>query len=160
MKREGRRLINPAELMIFLVVVGLMGKSVFNLFNEAPNIQSPAGSRAIASVKSDPLKFGEVELPCFSGSEFQVKSSRVRFVGSLCPYVGTHGESQRNPSALETPRTVTLKNMTNGTQGTLFTQAHTYSSDYLLMEKGRNMVHLSFVYGKGRVQNFEYYLDY
>ena len=166
-----RRLrVSPVELIILLLVCGIFGNSVYNLFQEQPNIKlqalSPLHQKATESVRKPAGAGGNlfsIDLKCeTSASDYTTSSSRLRLTGSLC--------KQRAPASLSLiPETVRagetsglglglgtyskllksqISNSANRYSATVFTDlaAGTFSTDYIPLLPGKNPIQIEFTY--------------
>ena len=137
--------MNPVELFIFLGMTFIFFNSLHHLFfnwqdfnsvfNNAPNPTRTPASFTDLSSKKTLLNF---EVPCdFTVQEQDTSASKIRFFGSLC--------------ASETFRTQII-NETNQSNATVFIdqRGKKFSSDYIPLNSGKNMILLSFIQKDGK----------
>lgn len=146
--------INPVEILIFVAVLGLFGKSVYSLIYSTPEvIQTPIQAdipaanpltegRSPASVSQ---AFSLYDFKCDQAQEQAVLASKIRLSGPIC------GMNSRDDSALLSKSLI--QNSANKFNATVFTDlnAARFSTDYIPLNLGKNPIQVEFIYRDGRV---------
>ncbi|MGK5086961.1 hypothetical protein WDW86_05340 [Bdellovibrionota bacterium FG-2] len=166
--RTRRLRANPVEILILLAVTAIFGNSIYTLFYDPfynrslislPSVFSPlvpssaiatkplpgtASNRAPASVTTAPSSFTSLEVNCDKPTEVQTTASKVRLTGALC---GMTSELETATS----PR-LSVNSESPKFSATVFTDASTgkFSTEYIPLAQGRNVIHLSFDYSDGK----------
>lgn len=151
--------VNPIEILALVVILGVLVHSLVSLFRGGPQLQALALSpgRATASVDSPSGRgpaslspaatavVGMIEVGCGSAeAQSETGAAKVRLTGSLCGA----------PAGVEDPRPqqATIANEANHYQATVFADPSSgkFSTDYIPMQPGRNVVRVDFKYAGGR----------
>jgi len=147
--------INPVELAIFSVVTLIFLNSVYNLFYDrqgfhpttlTPMVSKPTTEgRSPASVsKLFPNLEVKCEQPQGAVQSQETTAGKVRLTGPLCGAMAA-------ADAAKLIKTQVVNN-TNRFSATVFTDvsAGKFSTDYIPLNTGKNVIHVEFTYQGGR----------
>ncbi len=163
--RARRLRTNPVEVLILLSVTAIFGNSIYTLFYDpfynrsliGLPAQSPASSpiaakilpgtpsnRAPASAAAIQSPFTSLEVNCDKPLEAQTTASKVRLTGALC---GMSSEAENAG-----PAKLSVNSESSKFSATVFTDSSTgkFSTEYIPLAQGRNVIHLSFDYSDGK----------
>ena len=139
---------NPVEILIFLIISGIFGNSLYELlyihdgFHPAalsPMTSNPISEgRNIASTApaASALSLSTMDLSCDEQITKDTVSEKMRLTGTLC---GETLDSESNSS-----QKITVTNQTNRFSATVFTGSSSlkYSTDYIPLESGINKIQI------------------
>jgi len=143
---------NPVEIFIFSVATLFFANSVYSLVYDHtplyPNTLTPMRSHPLASAKRVPAsspsraksKLVSFSVPCDVESTFETFADKVRLQGGLCAF----GEnSQRKELEADS---IQVSNQSNLQNAVVFMdpQAMRYSTDYIPLERGENVLLVEF----------------
>ena len=147
--------INPIEVAIFTVIAAIFVKSAYSLFYQADGFQpvalTPMTANPIsegrAPASANKVQFSEVELNCNPAllQEQEITAAKIRLVGSFCgDKIGAEGKNLSKTSVV---------NQSNKAIATVFTDVNAgkFSTDYIPLNTGRNLIHVEFSYADGKV---------
>lgn len=146
---------NPVEIAIFLAVTTVFVNSVYKLFYESPNFKATAltkmegnptsEGRVLASSAQNSQSFLNLDLKCEAQSDQETLASKVRLSGTLC---GTDVQTDGG----KLMKTL-VSNTSNKFNATVFTDVNAgkYSTDYIPLNSGKNLIHIEFTYRDGKV---------
>lgn len=163
--KKPRFLVNPFEIIVFLVVLTFSGVSFYRLFfdwNENSSTTNLSGSqknvisteRSLATT-STPSLFYTFNYNCLEQQPNQVNKSisaeRVRIIGSFCAQ-----EAKRSPNSIHLDKQkitkVEVTNLTNQTKATVFEESSLkgFTTDYISLEPGENKIDIIHYYKNGQ----------
>lgn len=142
---------NPIEIGVLSIITLVFCNSLYNLLYSPGKIDATALSpmasnptsegRHLASVSQGTLN-SSVDIQCEMNPQKTVQSSKVRILGPLC---GAKNSAENLTHA-------EVINTTNQFHATVFnnTESVKFSTDYIPLVVGPNLVHLEFAYGDGK----------
>ena len=143
---------NPVEIVIFLVALVCFSHSLYNLIFFT---QSGHGAPALLSMTANPISegrtlastskaFSYLDLSCDPNQTLKTEASKVRLSGALCDLPAVSESNRLEKTA--------IVNVTNRYSATVFTDlnAAKYSTDFIPLNLGANMIHLEFFYKNGK----------
>jgi len=149
LKETSNNTLNPIEVGVFTVLILFFIYSVYTLFygwqesySDQLNTIEPLtqnGNRSLASFSSS---FFHLEVPCEKSFTETTSAKKVRILGHIC------GINQSKNKLIKTE----IINKSNNNLATVFTDTHSkkYSTDYIPLDKGQNVINLKFYYYGGK----------
>lgn len=159
---SGQRLkANPIEVVVFALITGLFGNTLYTLVHESPNYQALAlvpstvnptsEGRALASVPTSLIL--EADVGCDTEAKppvIDTRASRIRFNGSLC----ASEEDDGKPAGSSALKSIAFVNTSNRAQGSVFSDAtrERFTTEYVPLQAGANTFEVQFTYADGSNQ--------
>lgn len=141
---------NPIELLILVMISGIFIHSLYQFFYDQP-VVNPS---ALVPMKANPISEGRspastqknlltLELECAPKGEKITSAQKARLSGRLCGNPSSSGAQLLNAS---------ISNLTNQFNATVFAQtdSNQYSTDYIPLAVGKNIIHLEFSFGSDK----------
>ncbi len=150
--------VNPIEVAIFAAIFGIVGHSVYTLFNEraelfksallggrssaqesgSPSQAARMGGRSPASTETrDTPLLATLEISCEPQQKLVTPAPRVRLSGAVCGNE-THAQTK-------------IINTSNKSEATVFAdfKRRVFTTDYIPLVEGRNVIAVSFQHTSG-----------
>jgi hypothetical protein len=151
-KKTKRFRINPLEVGVFSLVAFILCNSVYSLFQDdqgfklaalTPMATGPTSTHANRAPASVSKPLDSFEAGCGAQIGYETSASKLRIIGQLC---GRPEGAKPHPSLK-----IKLKNLTNQFNATVFTDTpnNKFSTDYIPLDSGKNLIQATFHYGSG-----------